>query len=228
MSDTTRRPAPYERGALILVSPPHAIPTDNRSTVYLTHTSWDTNNVTKTTATLPTDPPSLTPNAHTFSRTPTLRDLVNALDTSDYLVAPMVAALPNNWSEINSKGTIVTKQKLEQCIWGAHTESDSLQTLQQAIITGYPPTHTHVTQYTAYLTSVISRDSTVWRHTIMNACQGHILPHSLHNPINIFNIYHNSHFTTLITDSNTYSYYDSNNFRHPHTTHRIHNTLRQW
>ena len=62
----------------------------------------------------------------------------------------------------------------------------------------------------------------------MNACQGHILPHSLHNLITIFNIHHNSHFTTLITDNNTYSYYDSINFQHPHTTHRIDNALRQW
>jgi len=61
----------------------------------------------------------------------------------------------------------------------------------------------------------------------MNACQDHILPHPLRNIIAIFNIYHNFHFTTLITD-NTYSYYDPLNFRHPHTTRRIHNTLRQW
>ncbi len=46
--------------------------------------------------------------------------------------------------------------------------------------------YTHITQYTAYLTSAISRGSTVWRHAIMNACQGHILPHPLHNPITIF------------------------------------------
>ena len=74
-----------------------------------------------------------------------------------------------------------------------------------------PPTHTHVTQYTANLTSAMSRDSTVWQHTITNACQGHILPRPLYNPIPIFNIHHNSHFTTLITDNHTYSYYDSLN-----------------
>jgi hypothetical protein len=143
-------------------------------------------------------------------------------------VAPTVAALPNNRSEINNKGTTVTKRKLEQCIWGAHTESDILQILHKAIITAYPTTHTHLTQYTAHLTSAIGRDSTIWQHTIMNACQGHILPHPLHTPITIFNIHNNSHFTTLITDINTYSYYDPLNFRHPHTTHRIHNSLRQW
>jgi len=91
-----------------------------------------------------------------------------------------------------------------------------------------PLIHTHVTQYTAHLTSAINRDSTVWQHTITNACQGHILPHPLHNPITIFNIHHNSYFITLITDNNTYSYCDSLNLQHPHTSHRIHNTLRQW
>jgi len=62
----------------------------------------------------------------------------------------------------------------------------------------------------------------------MSACQDHILPRPPHNPITIFNIHHNSHFTNLINDNNTYSYYDLLNFRYPHTTRRIHNTLRQW
>ena len=66
------------------------------------------------------DPPNLTTNAHTPFRTPTLRNLANALDTNERLVVPMVAALPNNWSEVNDKGTKVTKRKREQCIWGAH------------------------------------------------------------------------------------------------------------
>ena len=112
---------------------------------------------------------------------------------------------PNKWIEVNNKGTPVTKRKLEQCIWGAYTESDGIRNLQHATVTAYPPTHTHVTQYTSHLTSAISRDSTVWRHTITNACQDHILSHPIHNPITLFNIYHNSHFTTLITDNKTYS-----------------------
>jgi hypothetical protein len=33
---------------------------------------------------------------------------------------------------------------------------------------------------------------------------------------------------TLIADNNTYSYYDPLKYRPPPTTHRIHNTLRQW
>ena len=62
----------------------------------------------------------------------------------------------------------------------------------------------------------------------MSACQDHILPHPLHNPITIFNLHHNSHFPTLVTENYTYSYHDPLNIRPLHTTHNMHNTLRQW
>ena len=140
----------------------------------------------------------------------------------------IITSLPNNWREVNDKGTPITKHNLIQCIWGNHTETDGLHNLQQAIITAHPPTHTNVTQYTCHLTSAISIDSTVWQHTIRNACQDHILPHPLYNPITIFNINRNAHYTTLIADHNHYSYYDPLNFPIPHTASQIHNTLRQW
>ncbi len=139
-----------------------------------------------------------------------------------------ITSLPNNWREINNKGTPITNHTLLQCIWGNHTETDGLHTLQQAIITSHPPTHTNVTQYTCHLTSAISIDSTFWQHTIRNACQDHILPHPLHNPVTIFNINRNAHYTTLIADHNHYSYYDPLNFPIPHTASQIHNTLGQW
>jgi hypothetical protein len=68
----------------------------------------------------------------------------------------------------------------------------------------------------------------VWQHTIRNACQDHILPHPLHNPITIFNIHHNAHCTTLIADRNYYSYYDPLNSQTPRIALIIYNTLRQW
>jgi len=141
----------------------------------------------------------------------------------------MVAALPNTWSEVNNKRITTTKRLFEQRIWGAYTETDDLHNQQHAIVAASPPhTQTHVTHSASHLTSTISRDSKVWRHSITNACQEHYLSHPLHNPIAIFNLHRSSHFTTLITDNNTYSYYDPLNFRPPHTTHSVHNTLRQW
>ena len=68
----------------------------------------------------------------------------------------------------------------------------------------------------------------MWQHTIRNACQDHILPHPLHNPITIFNINHNAHYTTLIADPNHFSYYDPLNFPIPNSASQIHRTLRQW
>ncbi len=140
----------------------------------------------------------------------------------------IVNSLPNNWNEVNAKGTHITKHTLLQCTWENQTEVDGLQIFQQAIITAYPPGHTNVTQYTCHLTASVSIDSTVWQHTIRNACQDHILPHPLHNPITIFNINRNTHYTTLIADHNRYTYYDPLNFPIPHTTRQIHNTLGQW
>ena len=71
-------------------------------------------------------------------------------------------------------------------------------------------------------------ENTVWQHTIRNACQDQVLPHSLFNPITMFNIHHNSHFTSLITNNHAYYYFDSLNLRPPPAINIIHNTLRQW
>jgi hypothetical protein len=86
---------------------------------------------------------------------------MNALEDSDYIPAAVVGALPDTWREVNDKETTVTKYNLKQCVWGAHAKSDILQNIQQAIITSYPPTPTHVTQYTTQLTAAICNDSTV-------------------------------------------------------------------
>ena len=123
---------------------------------------------------------------------------------------------------------LVTERQLSQSAWGELKESDSLQVFQQAIITSIPPPTDTVTQYHTRLTSAICRDNTVWQHTIQNACKDHILPHPLFNPITLFNIHHNSHFTTLITNNNAYYYFDSLYLRPPPAIHMIHNTLRQW
>ena len=72
-----------------------------------------------------------------------------------------------------------------------------------------------VTQFTTHLTFAIYMDITVWRHTIQNACQYQNLPHPLFNPITVFNIHNNSHFSTLITNNHTYYYYVSLSLRPP-------------
>jgi hypothetical protein len=158
----------------------------------------------------------------------TITHLIDALNTDDQNIKNLIQALPEAWSSCNARGAQITKQQLTQCTWGQLKELDSLQEFQQAILTTIPPPTDTVTQYHTHLTSAISSDNIVWQHTIQNACQNQILPHPLFNPITRFNIHHNSHFTSLITNNQTYYYYDSLNLQPPPTIHMIHNTLRQW
>ena len=175
-----------------------------------------------------TDTEPTTHITHNPPHTTYIPRMIEALTMGPSTLSNIINSLPDNWEEINNIGTPITKHTLLQCIWGNQTETDGLQHFQQAIITAHPPPHTNVTQYTCHITSAISRDSTIWQHTIRNACQDHILPHPLHNPITIFNIHHHAHYTTLIADHNHYTYYDPLNFPIPPAASQIHNTLRQW
>ena len=226
MSDTTRQSAPDERvlptTADLRANTSHPIRVSKSSTDPLAEhvikqrqVQHSPTHITHIAAQVNPDPPLLP-------------RLIEALDRGPDAIRQLLMLAPDAWGEVNSKGSLITKRILTHCIWGEHTETDALQTLQQAILTAYPPTRTTVTQYTPHLTSAINRDSTVWQHTIRNACQDHILPHPLHNPITIFNIHHNTHYTTLIADASHYSYYDPLNFPTPRAAQNIHNTLRQW
>jgi hypothetical protein len=214
MSDTTRHQAPDERA-------PYALNALIAQTQNITNTDTSpeaigTLNVTKPhNPQSPTDTEPTIPITHNPSHTSYIPRMVEALAMEPATLSNIINSLPDNWEEVNDKGTLVTKHTLLQCIWGHQTETDGLQQLQQAKITAHPPTRTNVTQYTCHLTSAISIDSTVWQHTIRNACQDHILPHPLHNPITIFNTNRNAHYTTLIADHNHYSYYDPLNFPIP-------------
>ena len=174
MSDTTRHQAPDERAhnALtdLLAQTPNPPSTDTLPEAPRAQ------NVTKHNHPQPpTDPDTTLPIVYNPSHISYIPRMVEALATGPATLSNIINLLPNNWSEANDKGTYITKHTLLQCTWGNPTEADGLQTFQQAIITAYPPTHTNVTQYTCHLTSSICIDSTVWQHTIRNACQDHIL-----------------------------------------------------
>ena len=124
MSDTTRRAAPDERVPPALASLPHATTPVKSTIVDSPHTSHETYNVTNNTAPLPIDHIGPPPTAQVSPRSHTLPDLVDALDTGDHLIVTMVAALHDIWSEVNNKGTTITKIKSEQLIWG-HTRNQT-------------------------------------------------------------------------------------------------------
>ena len=113
-----------------MASPLNATTVINSQTIDSPHTSPETSCVANNIATLlpidPIDPPpakQTPPGSHPLSK------LVEALDTGDRLIATMVAALAITWSEVNNKGTTVTKRKLDQCVWEAHPKSDGIQNL---------------------------------------------------------------------------------------------------
>jgi hypothetical protein len=166
----------------------------------------------------PDNPPHTTPDTTTQSHIPTIEQLIDALPKNDTYIKKLIQQLPDQWSGTNATGTPITKKQLIQGSWGELKETDSLQSFQQAIIASFPPPTTNVTQYHAQLTSAICRGSSVWQHTIYNACQDKNIPHPLFHPITIFNIHHNSHFTTLITNNQTYYYYDPLNLHPPQAT----------
>ena len=148
--------------------------------------------------------------------------------THDQHIKTLIKSLPEEWAAHNDCGLLVTKRQLLHNVLGELKESDSLQAFEQAILTTLPPSTTMITQYTTHFTSDICMDNTVRRHTIQNACQDQVMSHTLFNPITIFNIHNNAHFTALVTNNHTYYYYESLNFRPPHGINKIHNTLRQW
>ena len=44
--------------------------------------------------------------------------LIDALTIDDHRIKALIQALPNDWSDYNAKGTMVTKRQLLQSAWG--------------------------------------------------------------------------------------------------------------
>jgi len=65
----------------------------------------------------------------------------------------------------------------------------------------HTPTIQPVTQYDTALSHSITQRHRVWTKGIKNTITHTSLSHPHQNPINIFEIYHHSHYTTLITDN---------------------------
>ena len=91
----------------------------------------------------------------------------------------------------------------------------------------YPSSNATVTQYTTYTTTLMSIGSSIWRHAIRNTCNDDYLPHPLHHDTTIFNIHHDSHYTTRIDTNISYYYYDSLNYSTPPLVKRIHRILNE-
>ncbi len=64
------------------------------------------------------------------------------------------------------------------------------------------------TQYDTLLAQTIVDQNDVWLRQVTNPLTGERLQHPLQNNITIMQIYNAQHYSTLITDNNTYYYYD--------------------
>jgi len=82
------------------------------------------------------------------------------------------------------------------------------------------------TQFDTALSRSITQRHPTWTKGIKNTITQNFLSHPLQNPITVFQIYHNSHYTTLITDNINYHYYDGLNLPILPPSTSIHNKLR--
>ena len=121
----------------------------------------------------------------------------------------------------------VTKRQLEIAQWEAYKDDHSVLTFQQTIMLKrqLPTTGT---QYDTLLAQSIAGQNDVWLRQVTNQLTGERLQHPLQNKITIMQIYNAQHYTTLITDNNTYYYYDGLGNPVPNTVKHLHNHLRQW
>ena len=171
------------------------------------------------------------PPSHVIQRhhnTSTIHKLVSHMHpTLDKKIAQYIDKLPEGWNSTTITGEIINKQQLQRCKWGALKDNLCIRQFQRAIILAHPP-HAPVAQFDTLLTTSIHQGSDVWERRVVNTLDDNILPHPLCNQITIFQIFHNHHFTTLVTDNHTYYYIDSLHLPPPPSVYALHQRLRRW
>jgi hypothetical protein len=146
------------------------------------------------------------------------------MDTSTNIeFVGIISHLPDTW---HCKTTL-TKNILERCAWGSYKDDQSISQFQAALLLHSPPIP-QVTQYDTTLSHSIANHQRVWTRNIKNTLTQTSISHPLQHPITIFQIYHNSHYTTLVTVNANYYHYNGLNLPNPPTTTSIHNKLREW
>jgi len=213
------------------LNPPHCPPTPLSPTIspplkrqhHLTQHHIDTTNTQDST---PNDPqPNTRPPP---CQTHTITHLVEALNKHDQHTKTLIQSLPDDWAAYNDRGSFVTKRQLLQSAWGG------TQGIRQP--SGTPTSHpNNVPATNHYGHSIHNPPHFCHLHGQHGMATHHPKPlprpsptPTYVNPITIFNMHKNNHFTTLITNNHTYCYYDSLNLHPPSTINMIHNTLLQW
>ena len=146
---------------------------------------------------------------------------------TDQQLAEYITNIPAHWEWTNLRGNKITKRQLDQSKWGSHKNDDDILSFQTAILLSYPPPGMHTVFGSLHTTNVVTGGG-AWRTHIVNQLDGSLLTHPLENPITIFQIYHSHHFTTLITDANTYHHYDSLKGSPPLSAKKLVKYINQW
>jgi hypothetical protein len=101
---------------------------------------------------------------------------------------------------------------------------------QVAILQKYPPRSRLITQFDTLITGNANFDVVLWKKAVKNFIFKEELPSPLFNRTTIFQIYEDSHFTTLLAEDGQYYFYDSmkKNAPIPDVVPKIHSALRTW
>jgi hypothetical protein len=101
---------------------------------------------------------------------------------------------------------------------------------QVAILQKYPPRSRSITQFDTLITSSAYYDGVIWKKAVKNFIFKEVLTSPLCNRTTIFQIYKDSHFTTLLAEDGQYYFYDSikKNAPIPEVVPKLHSALRTW
>jgi len=122
---------------------------------------------------------------------------------------------------------VITKRQLLMSQWGSYRDDQSISDFHPAIMLSKPPPNL-VTRYDTQLANAVVANNDVWTKNIHYAVHNTSLQHPLQNPITIMQIFHEAHYTTMITDNNKYYHYVSLRLPIPYPVNKLHTRLMTW
>jgi hypothetical protein len=161
----------------------------------------------------------------------TLENIKEAERTCAYdEISTLINKLPKDWIGSDEFGNRKSKTDLLRCAWGQHKEAESVLGFQVAILQKYPPRSRSITQFDTLITSNAYYDGVIWKKAVKNFIFKEVLTSPLCNRTTIFQIYKDSHFTTLLAEDGQYYFYDSikKNAPIPEVVPKLHSALRTW
>ena len=162
---------------------------------------------------------------------PTLENIREAERSCTYKeISTLLNKLPEDWIGSDEFGNKKSKTNLIRYAYGEHKEAESVLGFQVAILQTYPPRSRSITQFDTLLTTYAYYDGLIWKKAVKNFIFKEVLTSPLCNRTTIFQIYHDSHFTTLLVEDDQYYYYDSikKDAPIPAVVPKIHSALQAW